>query len=209
MPAYPRVILGLCFVWAVLALAFQVYRAWGGGRRDFSRQQGHPGKGVIYNFTYAMLPANKESVRHHPGKFAIGMVLHIGALTALLNALVLAINVDFGVLLLAVVQWLALLGLVAAVALLVRRPLDPNLRAMSSPDDYLATAATCGLLVVTAMAPHYQAGLFVLLLYTSAVFLYMPLGKLRHAVFFFAARANYGRRLGYRGVYPPAPMATE
>ncbi|MFG0251706.1 MAG: hypothetical protein ACF8NJ_02395 [Phycisphaerales bacterium JB038] len=209
MPIYPRVILGVCFVWAALALAYQVYRAWGGGRRDFSRQQGRPGKGVVYNFTHAMLPANKESVRHHPGKFAIGMGLHVGALAALLNALVLAINADLGVMLLAVVNWLALLGLVMAVALFVRRPLDPNLRAMSSPDDYLAIAATCGLLAVTAIAPHYQAGLVVMLLYASAVFVYMPLGKLRHAVFFFAARANYGRRLGYRGVYPPAPMATE
>ena len=31
----------------------------------------------------------------------------------------------------------------------------------------------------------------------------LPLGKLRHMAFFFAARADLGRRLGYRGVYPP------
>ena len=31
-----------------------------------------------------------------------------------------------------------------------------------------------------------------------------PAGKLRHAVFFFLARVDLGRRLGWRGVYPPA-----
>lgn len=209
MPIFPRLLLGLCLLWTLLALAWQVYRAWGGGRRDFSAARGHPASGVFYNFTKAMLPANKESVRNHPGKFVIGMVLHLGALASLLTALLLALDPTIGMKLLAPVRWLALLGLAAGAALLIRRPRDPNLRTMSSPDDYLASAATCGLLVFTALAPLYETGAAVLLLYTSALLIYLPLGKLRHAVFFFAARTNLGRRLGCRGVYPPAPALRE
>ena len=44
----------------------------------------------------------------------------------------------------------------------------------------------------------------LLLGYAALIFLYLPLGKLRHAVFFFVARGDYGWRLGHRGVYPPA-----
>jgi hypothetical protein len=49
-----------------------------------------------------------------------------------------------------------------------------------------------------------EGGVAAFLIYAGVLFLYFPLGKLRHAVFFFVARADYGRRLGYRGVYPPA-----
>ncbi len=209
MPLWPRLLLGLAFIWAATALACQVYRAWGGGRRDYSAPQGHRGRGVIYNFTSAMAPAHKESARNHPGMFAIGVMLHVGVLASLLTVLVLAIDPALASTLLSGVRWIAGVGLLAGLILLIRRPRDANLRAMSSPDDYLAIAATCGLLLLTTLALSFEAGMVVLLLYMAALFVYLPLGKLRHAVFFFAARANYGRRLGYRGVYPPAPMATE
>ena len=47
------------------------------------------------------------------------------------------------------------------------------------------------------------------MIYTGLLLVYLPLGKLRHAVFFFVARGDYGRRLGFRGVYPPAATRAE
>ena len=97
----------------------------------------------------------------------------------------------------------AALGAVAGLGLLLRRAGSPLLRKLSTPDDYLSVMATCGLLGLAAFPfPGLTSGA-MLLGYAALVFLYLPLGKLRHAVFFFVARGDYGWRLGHRGVYPP------
>ena len=36
--------------------------------------------------TIAMMPAHKETVKRHPGKFVVGLVLHTGVILALLSA---------------------------------------------------------------------------------------------------------------------------
>jgi hypothetical protein len=100
-------------------------------------------------------------------------------------------------------------SLAAGAALLLHRFRSKLLRAISVPDDYLAIAATCGLLTTArafALLSRHPAPLLVC---TSLLPIYMLLGKLRHAVFFAVARADYGWRLGYRSVYPPAPVPSE
>ncbi len=79
---------------------------------------------------------------------------------------------------------------------------------MSAPDDYIAILATCGLLALASGYPIDAASDVVTLIYAVLLFAYLPLGKLRHAVFFFVARGDYGRRLGRRGVYPSATART-
>jgi hypothetical protein len=204
-----RVAFAASVTWAVLALAAQVLRARGGGRRSFSHRAGSGLRGVAYNFTYAMLPANKESVRNHPVKFAIGVVLHLGVILCLAGTLVLALSPGAGTRLLALLRIPALLALAAGLFLFLRRFRDPDLRAMSAPDDYVAALVSCGLLALVAFPVFGASQGTVLLVYATALFLYLPLGKLRHAVFFFVARTDLGRRLGARGVYPPAPSTVE
>ena len=196
-------VLQICLIvavaWAALALTAQVLLARGGGRREFTWAAGRPLRGVLYNFTVALLPSHKESARLHPAEFIAGVLLHVGVLAALAEILVLPVSADFALIGLRV---LAGLGAVAALVLLVRRVRSPLLRALSSPDDYVAVLATGGLLVLAAF-PALASGA-LLRAYATLLFVYLPLGKLRHAVFFFVARADYGWRLGYRGVYPPA-----
>jgi hypothetical protein len=168
---------------------------------DRSVPAGDPARGARYAFTIAMLPRHKETVRLHPLEFALGLALHAGALTALAGALVAAAVPSAGLALLHALRPLFALALGAGLVLLARRALSPALRAISIPDDYVAIAVTCGLLALAWRAP--AGGLPV---YAGATCLYLPAGKLRHAVFFFAARGDLGRRLGWRGVYP-APRA--
>ena len=204
MPNPAVAFVAIAALWCLAALTAQVWAARGGGRRDFSRPQGNPARGVLYNFTYAMLPWNKETARLHPGKLAVGVLLHVGVFWALARVALLTLGHEAGRTALAGGWPLGAAGLVAGLYLLVRRAAAPELRAMSAPDDYLAAGATCGLLAVAGGASLGPTGETVLLWYTGALLAYLPLGKLRHAVFFFVARADYGRRLGYRGVYPPA-----
>lgn len=205
----PRLLTACSILWALVALAVQVLAARGGGRRDYSRPAGSPARGVWYNFTTAMLPWNKETARLHAAEFALGILLHVGVLLSIAGVVTLLAAPAAGQWLLTTLWLVDIAALGAGLWLLVRRVRSKLLRAISVPDDYLAIMATCGLLAITAafsLTPHSPAPL---LIYASLLFAYFPLGKLRHAVFFFVARADYGRRLGYRGVYPPAHGSAE
>jgi hypothetical protein len=192
-------------LWAVVCLTVQVVLAWGGGRRDFSRSAGTPARGLVYNFTAAMLPSHKETVSLHPGKFAIGVTMHLGVIIALACVLLLLVWPATGLRILTIGRPLLWVSLLAGLYLLGRRILSREMRAISVPDDFLAILASCGLLAFASLpridADHQTGFLF----YSALLLIYLPLGKLRHAVFFFVARGDYGRRLGYRGTYPPAP----
>lgn len=193
--------------WAAAALAIQVLMHRGAGRREFSRPAGRPLAGLLYNFTVAMLPGHKETARLHPAEFGAGVVLHLGVFAALAEVLLLLAAAEPAPAVQLVLRSLAGLGALAALLLVVRRALLPVLRALSTPDDYVAVLATCGWLVLAAF-PALGSGA-ALPAYTALLLGYLPLGKLRHAVFFFVARADYGWRLGHRGVYPPARTQAE
>ena len=199
-----EILVWLSMLWAAGALTVQVVQARGGGRQDHSRRAGSPGRGLAYNFTVAMTPAHKESVRLHPGKFAVGLLLHVGVIVALLSVVLLLVSPGVGRSALMMTRPIAACALLAGCYLLVRRMFSPTLRAMSTPDDFIAIVASCGLLVLALLDPAASGPRMALLIYTTLLFVYLPLGKLRHAVFFFVARGDFGRRLGYRGVYPPA-----
>ena len=209
MLAPVKVLVALSILWAVVALAVQVIAARGGGRKDYSRRSGSPARGMAYSFTVAMMPAHKETVRLHPVKSAIGVVMHIGIILVLVGVVLLLAWPTTGYQLIAFIRPLAALSLLAGICLFVRRLLSENLRAMSAPDDYLAILATCGLLAFVSFRPVVAQDQVLFLVYAGLLFVYLPLGKLRHVVFFFVARGDHGRRLGYRGVYPPAAARTE
>lgn len=192
----------LAITWSILALLYQWYVVWGGGRRDYSRQSGRPLTGMLYNFTVAMLPSHKETVRLHPLKFLAGVVMHIGGFTAIASTLGLLLVRDFSPGVSRAAAAVLIPGLIASAYLLIRRSVTPLLKRLSTPDDYFAVAATTLYIVLALMLHTGLAGRTVFLCYSIVLFTYFPLGKLRHALFFFVARADYGRRLGYRGLYP-------
>jgi len=204
-----RLAVVLCALWAVVALTAQVLLARAGGRREHGRRAGSPARGLLYNFTTAMTPAHKESVRRHPLKFAIGVVLHAGVALSLACVGLLVVWPEGGYRALALARPLVGLALLAGIFLLVHRAVSADLRAMSAPDDYLAIVASCGLLALASVVRISPTNEAPFLIYACGLLVYLPLGKLRHVVFFFVARADLGRRLGYRGVYPPAAARVE
>jgi len=157
-----------------------------------------------------MLPSHKESVRLHPASFAIGIVMHLGVFLAVGNAVALLIQPTAALGAIWLFARLSMtLSLASAIYLLVRRFRSRDLRALSAPDDYFAILVVGVLLALALCSRINPLCGRIFLVYTGLFCIYLPLGKLRHAVFFFAARGDLGRRLGYRGVYPPAVEQTE
>lgn len=200
----------LSILWAAIALIAQVAAARGGGREEYGQRSGSPGKGMLHNFTIAMLPWHKETVKHHPGKFAAGVIMHMGVILALADAVAVLIRPTTGLIgVLSYTRWLVACSLVSGVYLFVRRICSRNLRVMSASEDYVSILATCGLLAFALLRSIDSQYQLVFLAYVGLFFVFLPLGKLRHSVFFFVARGDYGRRLGYRSVYPPTMERTK
>jgi nitrate reductase gamma subunit len=197
----PRIIASVSILWAIVILIAQFLYARG-NRKDYSVRAGSPIKGVIYNFTWAMTPWHKETIRLHPVEFTIGVLMHIGVLAAIGRIFILVIypsTAEFKSVVVAIVLGIAILS---GLYLLIRRIFSPEMRSISNPEDYFAIIMTFGLLI-TAMAHELSLiSTNILLIYAAILFFYSPLGKLNHGMFFIAARADFGARLGYRGVYP-------
>lgn len=150
-----------------------------------------------------MRPSKKESVSHYPLSFGLGLILHVGIFISFLAApgSILLPQILFSLRI--VVGAAAGLALGACFVLLLRRICRPEVRAISPAEDYGANLLVA---VFLAGAVAFSLGWIKgdwFRWAAAAVLIYLPLGKLRHAVFFFIARADLGRRLGWRGVYPP------
>ncbi len=197
-----RIVAAASLAWAAALLLAQLLTAWGGGRKDYSVRAGSPGRAVLFNLTAAMAPAHKEAARLHPGKFAVGVALHVGVAVAVVEALVAMVKPEAAPLWPAAAGTLAALSVAAGLYLLVRRAVSRTLRAMSCPDDYVAAAVTSGFILAAALYGFGVLATSPFLIFTAVTFFYLPLGKLRHALFCPVSRVDLGRRLGYRGTYP-------
>ena len=197
-----RIIVFISIVWAVAALTVQAVRSRGRGRKEYAVRAGSVIQGIIYNFTWAMTPKHKETIRLHIFEFAIGVVMHIGIFLGFIRVIQLIISpqlVRFYPMF-----WNFILGLsfLCSFYLFARRIVSAELRKLSIPDDYISILLVFGFLFMDLLTEFRQVSISNFLIYASVLFLYVPLGKLRHALFFFLARAEYGGRMGYRGAYP-------
>ena len=157
-----------------------------------------------------MMPQNKESAFLHLPEYASGMLFHIGLFTCLL-LFVLSFFPFFN-------RWISgpdkihyiipcLLAVTAACGyiLLLRRAFSKDLKPLSNPDDYISNALVSTFQLMTVLyllMPTSQAVVTIYYVAAILLFLYMPLGKLRHAVYYFAARYHLGFFYGWRNVWP-------
>jgi hypothetical protein len=181
-----------------------VVRALGYGRpRFYSREAGSAAAGIAYAFGPGMLPSAKESVREHLGAWLVGMGYHLGIFAGIAMVAIAVADLAPEGPLLAILRLPLAAGAVCGVILLVRRAVTPMLRHLSSPDDYLSNLLGTGLAALALAATFSAAARPVLLAEASVLFLYAPLGKIRHCFFFFTTRCFMGAHYGRRGTFPP------
>jgi nitrate reductase gamma subunit len=193
----------LAFIYAVIALAFTVATTFAVGRRRMmSVPNGSESSGIKYAFTQGMMPSAKESVQKHMPTFVGGLLYHAGIASATLYLLLDIGAVQVYPAAVLGLRLVMLAGLVAGVALLVKRVRYPKMRIISTPDDFIANILVDLYLAMGIGATMAPALTPVLLGSTIVLLLYVPLGKIRHCVFFFLTRLTFGRLFGRRGVFP-------
>jgi hypothetical protein len=203
------VLTGLALIFSVAAFAGRL-RAFNRLARpaDRSPAKGSPNRGVAYAFTLGMAPWSKESTRIHFVAYLRGIAFHLGiflGLGLLIFSPWMALLPSLARNVLAVCAGLGgLFGLIGFLA----RFVEPNLRALSVPDDYFAVlmvslflALTAIWLAVPAFAPAYYLG-------SALMLVYAPFSKIRHCIYYAYSRLFFGKFFGRRAVLPHQQQET-
>lgn len=183
------------------ALSWQVVRTSRFGRRlDPSVPAGSAASGIAYAFGPGMAPWAKESARDHPATWFAGVFYHLGVFAAFAFVSLTVMGSPLP----AAVAWplraALAAGLLAGIGLFVKRLVTPTLASISCPDDFASNLLADGLLAL-ALAATWGVAVPSFLIWSAAILLYIPFGKIRHCVFFFYTRVLFGRWFGRRGVF--------
>ncbi len=159
--------------------------------------------GAARSYTSTLNPWSRESSREHKARWLEFGIYHVGALTAIVNTftypfapqlMTASVRVVFAVLIAP--------AMIVGLLKLGRRILRPELRIVSTPDDYFALASLQLFFFLAIMAllvgtPSWQFAYYT----ATALFLfYVPFSKISHYIYFFFSHYLTGRRYGWRGV---------
>jgi len=174
-----------------------------GKPEDYSHQTGEISPAIRYSFTGAMSPMKKESAFLHMPTYTAGLIYHLGTFLSLFLFFLLLFNVEMAKWL----QYILIVYLVVSglcgVGILVKRVARKKLRSLSNADDYIANAMVTAFQLLTALMIFYPPVAPVYFILTSLLLLYIPISKLKHLIYFFAARYHLGYFFGWRDVWPP------
>jgi len=173
------------------------------GSSDPSKSAGRTGPAVVYALTASMSPLKKESSYLHLPTYTAGILFHIGTFLSFMLLFIHFIELSPGRSL-TVIFSVVLLGTAACgVGILVKRAVRSEMRMLSTPDDYASNILVTGFQLLSAAALQRENCLPVLFVYGALLFLYVPVSKLRHTIYFITSRIYLGLVFGKRGVWPP------
>jgi nitrate reductase gamma subunit len=181
-----------------------------GAPPEYARRAGNIGSAVRYSFTGAMSPFQKESAYLHWPTYTAGIIYHIGTFLAIALFFLAIFKIGISTWMIWPVIIFLSISTACGFGILIKRITKHELSSLSNPDDYISNILVSLFQAVTAItlyAAMHQYDLWALYFVISAMLLlYFPLGKLKHAVYFFAARYHLGFFYGWRGVWPPKPI---
>lgn len=170
---------------------------------DFAVPSGAVDKSLVYSFTKAMSPAKKESAFLHLPTYSAGILYHLGTFLSILLAVILLLPITLPAIVKILVGVFLMASSIAGFGILIKRITVSELRHLSSPDDYLSNLLVTLFQILSTTVLFYPESEMLYYILLSLLLLYFPIGKLRHALFFFAARYQLALFFGKRGVWPP------
>lgn len=183
-----------------------------GKPKDLSAPAARKSNAILYAFTAAMSPAKKESAFLHLPTYTAGIFYHLGTfLSFFLFFFILAGKFPSGWLS-SIISAFLIVSSFSGLAILIKRTIKKELRSLSNPDDFISNilvtlfqSMTLAVILYSSPSPLVSLSPCLLISYDltfTLLLLYLPLGKLRHMVYFFAARYHLGHFFGWRGVWP-------
>jgi hypothetical protein len=151
-----------------------------------------------------MMPWAKESTRIHTIAYLRGIGFHIGIFAAVTVVIISPFWGYLPAFLSGALLWTLILGALLGAAGGVMRIAEHNLRGLSLPDDHFAVWLTTLFIAVAALALINTTFMVPMYVVSALTFAYVPLGKIRHCLYFFFSRRFFGTFLGRRAVFPHA-----
>jgi len=200
-----------------------------GAPKDLSKKSGSISAGVLYSNTVAMSPVQKESAYKHIPTYIAGIMLHIGSFVAILCFVILffdlytedAVSTFFFQqrLISTFISCILWMSSCCGIVLIIKRVVSTKLRSISNADDFISTGLVTLFLLISAKLftvygfhnlfhQFFSHQLHELIfcayfIFATLLFIYIPIGKLKHVVYYFAARYHLGFFYGRRGTWPP------
>jgi nitrate reductase gamma subunit len=197
----------IIFTWVSLAIcliayAYHLIKIISLGKpKDFSEPIGNVGAAIVYSFTGGMSPQKKESAYLHLPTYAAGIIYHLGTFLSILLFFLFIFEIHVHPQISIVLSSLLIIAGLCGLGILFKRILKKGLRQLSNPDDYISNLLVTTFQIITAISLLYLTPVYFI--FVSLLLLYLPVGKLKHSIFFFAARYHLGFFYGRRGVWPP------
>lgn len=169
---------------------------------DKSPIKGDISGGIRYAFTTGMMPWAKESTRIHMIAYLRGIGFHIGIFAAIGTLIISPFWGYLPPLLSWTLFWILSIGALLGAAGGILRMAEHNLRGLSLPDDHFAVWLTTLFITLAALALLNAAFMIPMYIVSAVTFAYVPLGKIRHCLYFFFSRIFFGKFFGRRAVFP-------
>jgi len=169
---------------------------------DYSVQQGNISKAVIYSFTKAMSPTKKESAYLHLPTYTAGIIYHLGTFLSIFLFFIFIFDSGFNLTTNYILIGFLIISGISGLGILVKRTLKKELLSLSNPDDFISNFLVTFFQLATALTLFTNEGIIIYSFISTALLLYLPLGKLKHTIYFFAARYHLGFFYGWRGIWP-------
>ncbi|MBT3935034.1 MAG: hypothetical protein HOF35_12300 [Bacteroidetes bacterium] len=174
-----------------------------GNPKDFSTPAGNPVDGIKYSMTGAMSPKKKESAFLHLPTYTAGLIYHMGTFLSLGLFVLVLFGVNIRGVFSMIIPILLVITCLCGLGILVKRMFSKNLKAFTNADDYIANFLVSSFHIITAYMIYTNSLHNVYFMLAGLLLLYIPISKLKHTLFFFAARYHLGFFYGRRNIWPP------
>ena len=171
--------------------------------KDYSVKSGNTDKAIFYAFTGAMNPKAKESAFLHLPTYLLGILYHLGTFVSIPLFFLFLFELRIPQVVTRILAVFILITALSGFTILIKRIALKKLSSLSNPDDYISNILVSLFQLVTVFYLLHDPFRILYFIIASCLLLYLPIGKLRHAIYFFSARIHLGFFYGWRGVWPP------
>ncbi len=197
-----KIILLLSFLYCIIALLYNLKKAYSFSlNKEYSKSKGSIFKGIVYAYTKGMLPSEKESANKHLITYLAGIIFHFGIFVSFAYLIITFININLSRVLLNIIQIIFIISLICGLGLLSKRIIIKLMRQLSCFDDYISNILVLIFLLAALTSLHNQNLLYTYYLIAIILFIYIPIGKIRHCLLFFITRILFGKYFGRRNVF--------
>jgi hypothetical protein len=175
-----------------------------------AQPKGSSFSGIMRSYSTIFMPWSMESSKKHLWRWIEFGAYHVGAFVAILNTftspfapgiMIQPVRIAFAIIIAPAV--------VMGITKLWRRVSQPEMRLISTPDDYfsLISVEVYFLSAIVSLLVNTPLWNTIYYLITAGFLFYVPFSKISHYVYFLFAGVVTGSRYGWRGVRPQARRA--